>query len=126
MSRATKFYVSAYNRDAVFTTNLYANESRELVTDFNALIQPGETITKAEWDTFDTIFAAMADPEIDGTSVKIRISAQWGGRSRIRLGVTTSTGNTYSAWHSIRVKSAPYFNNQGWVTGPQHLEVVVA
>lgn len=123
MSRASKNYVSAYQRDQVFTTSLYANESRELVTDFNALLD-GASIVRAVWDTYDTIFAVMADPEIDGSQVKVRISAQYPGRSRIRVDVTLSNGNTYSAWHAINVKSAPYFNNQGWVTGPQHLEAV--
>lgn len=125
MSRASKNYVSAYQRDRAFSTALYANESRQLVTDFSALLEPGQSIVRAVWDTFDTIFAPMADPEIDGKEVKVRISAQYTGRTRIRLGVTTSDGNTYSAWHAIRVMSAPYFNNQGWGTGPQRLEVVV-
>lgn len=125
MSRATKNIVSAYQRDRVFATNLYANEARDLVTDFNALIEPGQTIVRAVWDTFDTIFAAMSSPAIDGNSVKVKIAAQYSGRTRIRVGVTLNTGTTYSAWHAITVDSAPYFNNTGWVTGPQHLEVVV-
>lgn len=126
MSRATKNYVSAYQRDRVFTTALYANESRELVTDFNSLLEPGQSIIRAVWDTFDTVMAVMAEPQIDGSEAKIRISAQYAGKTRIRLGVTLNNGNTYSAWHVIRVLSAPYFNNQGWVTGPQQLVAVPA
>jgi len=125
VSRATKNYVSAYKRGVVFTTSLYANESRELVTDFNSMLDPGQSITRAVWDTFDTVSAVMADPQIEGSEAKVRISAQYSGKSRIRLDVTLSNGNTYSAWHVIRVQSAPYFNNQGWVIGPQRLEVNV-
>lgn len=126
MSRASKNYVSAYRRDAVFVTALYANESRKLVTDFNALMAQGEKITRAVWDTYDTTFAVMSEPEIDGSEVSIRIRSQYGGKSRIRLDVTMSNGDTYSAWHVIRVVSAPYFSNQGWVTGPNQLVAVPA
>lgn len=126
MSRATKNYVSAYQRDRVFTTALYANESRQLVTDFNSLLRPDQSIIRAVWDTFDTVCAVMSEQEIDGSQAKVRIAAQYPGKTRIRLGVTLSNGDTYSAWHVIRVLSAPYFNNQGWVTGPQQLVAVPA
>jgi hypothetical protein len=126
MTRATKNIVSAYQRDRVFASSLYANESRELVTEFSGVLEPGDTpIVRATWDTYDTVFAAMSAPEIDGTAVKVRIKAQYAGRTRIRVDVTTPSGDVYSAWHSIRVQGAPYFTNNGWVTGPQHLEVVI-
>lgn len=125
MTRATKNIVSAYQRDRVFVTTLYANESRELVTEFSGVLPPVAVtypIVKATWDTWDTTFAPMSEPEIDGTRVKIRIKAQYSGRTRIRVDATASDGNVYSAWHVIRVESAPYFSNGNFLTGPSHLE----
>lgn len=126
MSRATKNYVSAYQRDRVFRTSLFANESRQIVTDLNGAIPKGSEITKAVWQTNDVTAAAMSAPMIVGTSVQVRVKAQWPGRSRIRVDVTLDNGDVYSAWQIVRVMSAPYFNNPGWSNGPQRLEALAA
>lgn len=123
MGLATRNIVSAYQRDRVFRSSLFANESRRLVTDFNGVIPKGQAIQKAVWQTNDLASALMAEPAIDGTAVSVRVSAQWSGRTRIRVDVTLDNGDIYSAWQIVRVMAAPYFNNPGWATGPRRLEV---
>lgn len=123
MGRATRNIVSAYQRDRVFRCSLYASESRHLATDFNGVIPKGQAIKKAVWQTNDLSSALMAEPAIDGAAVSVRVSAQWSGRTRIRVDVTLTNGDTYSAWQIVRVMAAPYFNSPGWSTGPQRLEV---
>lgn len=125
MGRATRNIVSAYQRDRVFRSSLFANESRQMVTDFNGVIPPGRSIAKAVWQTLDITFVAMSEPAITGTSVQVRVKAQWSGRSRFRVDVTLDNGDVYSAWQIVRVMGAPYFNNPGWSNGPQRLEVSV-
>lgn len=123
MGRATRNIVSGYQRDRIFRASLFANESRQLVTDFGGAIPKERTITKAVWQTLDITYVAMSAPAIDGRSVQVRVKAQWSGRSRIRVDVTLDNGDVYSAWQIVRVMAAPYFNNPGWSNGPQRLEV---
>lgn len=123
MGRATRNIVSGYQRDRIFRASLFANESRQLVTDFGGVIPKERTITKAVWQTLDITYVAMSGPSIDGRSVQVRVKAQWSGRSRIRVDVTLDNGDVYSAWQIVRVMAAPYFNNPGWSNGPQRLEV---
>jgi len=123
MGRATRNIVSGYQRDRIFRASLFANESRQLVTDFGGVIPKERTITKAVWQTLDITYVAMSAPAIDGRSVQVRVKAQWSGRSRILVDVTLDNGDVYSAWQIVRVMAAPYFNNSGWSNGPQRLEV---
>ncbi len=125
LGRATRNIVSAYQRDRVFRSSLYASERRCMVTDFNGAIPPGRSIVKAVWQTPDTMQARMDGPVIHGRQVQVAINAQYTGESRIRVDVTLDNGEIYSAWHVIRVMAAPYFNNPGWTNGPSRLEVSV-
>lgn len=123
IGRATRNYVSAYQRDRVARSSLYASERRCLVTDFNGAIPKGRSIVKAVWQTPDTMQAAMSAPRISGRQVEVTISAQYAGQSRIRVDATLDNGEVYSAWHVVKVMASPYFNNPGWSNGPQRLEV---
>lgn len=125
MGRATRNIVSGYQRDRIFRASLMASESRQLVTDFNGVIPMGRTISRATWQSWETITIAMEQPAIVGTSVEVRINAQYSGRARIRVDVELDNGDVYSAWHIVRVMPAPYFENPGWVTGPRKLVVTV-
>lgn len=119
MGRATRNIVSGYQRDRIFRASLFANESRQLVTDFSGVIPKGRTIAEAMWQSWETLTVAMSLPVVGERSVEIRIEAQYSGRARIRVDVTLDNGDVYSAWHIVRVMPAPYFDNPGWVTGPR-------
>lgn len=125
IGQATRNTVSAYKRDRVFRTDLYAAERRPLVTNFGGALAPGRSITSATWQAWDTANCYMAQPQINGREVQVMITAQYGGRCRIRVDVTLDNGEVYSAWHVIRVQPAPYLVNPGWVTGPSSLTVSV-
>jgi hypothetical protein len=125
IGRATRNYLSAYQRDRVFRASLYAAEKRCLVTNFNGAIQPGRSIVSATWQTWDTSQCVMSSPAISGREVQVTVAAQYAGNCRIRVDATLDNGEVYSAWHVIRVQPAPYFNNPGWVTGPSSLTVSV-
>lgn len=125
LGRATRNYVSAYQRDRVFRGSIYAAEKRCLVTNFNGALPRGRTIVSARWQTWDTVNCYMASPAINGREVQVMVTAQYGGNCRIRVDVTLDNGEVYTAWHVIRVLPAPYFNNPGWVTGPSSLTASV-
>lgn len=125
LGRATRNYVSGYQRDRVFRGSLYASERRCLVTNFNGAIPAGRSIVSATWQTWDTANCYMASPAINGREVQVIVTAQYAGHCRIRVDVTLDNDEVYSAWHVIRVQPAPYFNNPGWVTGPSSLTVSV-
>ncbi|MGX9958534.1 hypothetical protein ACW0US_07110 [Xanthomonas euvesicatoria] len=126
IGRVTHNYVSAHQRDRVHRANLYANEKRALVTDFNGAIPKGAAITSATWQTDDTSQCLMSLPVINGRQVQVQVAAQYTGHCRIRVDATLDNGEVYSAWHVIRVQPAPYFNNPGWVNGPSRLTAVAA
>lgn len=115
--------VSGYFRGRVFYKDMYASDSTWLVTDVRAMIAKGETITSATWQTWDNSCVRMVEAEIDGSTVKVKFATQYSGFGRIKVDVRTSEGQTITAWHVLRVKSAPYFNGQQWVTGPQRIDV---
>lgn len=116
--------LSAFFRDRLFYKPLYANEATQLVTEAASLLESGETITRASWQTYDNYCVFMEQPAISGTQVSIRVKAQWAGMCRIRVDITTSADRVISAWHVIRVKGAPVFGTPPYTNGPQRLEVV--
>ena len=116
--------LSAHFRGRVYFRAVYAAESFELVTDAKAMLGRGETLTKAVWQTDDTMTGFLYAPVCESSSCSVTIAAQYEGRARIRADITTSTGRTISAWHYIRVKAAPSFPDQAWVSGPRRLEAV--
>lgn len=126
IGRVTRNYVSAHQRDRVHQASLYAAEKRCLVTDFNGAISKERIIVSATWQTDDTSQCVMSLPVINGRQVHVQIAAQYTGHCRIRVDATLDNGEVYSAWHVIRVLSAPYFNNPGWVNGPGRLTAVAA
>lgn len=120
-------YLSAYAQGRVYLHRLYAPASTQLVTNANGAIPKGEVVTKAVWSTYDTTSVVMSDPEIsaDGRSASIRIKGQyggWGGKSRIRVDLTTNAGNTISTWQVIQILGAPYVDQPSWVNGPKRVE----
>lgn len=116
--------LSAYFRGRVYYRAVYAAESFELGTDARALLAKGETLTKAVWQTDDTMTGHLSSPTCGAAACSVMVAAQYGGRARIRVDLTTSAGRVISAWHYIRVKSAPSFPDQAWVAGPRRLEAV--
>jgi len=118
--------LSGYQRDRVYTTALYASERTRLVTVVSGLLGTGETIASATWLTFDVAGVYMSDAQIDdgGKSVSVAVRAQYSGRMRIRVDITTTAGREFAAWHVIQVKSAPYVGGENWTQGPERLEAV--
>lgn len=114
--------LSAFFRGRVYFRAVYAAESFELVTDARALLAKGEALTNAVWQTDDTMTGFLSSPTCGASACSVMVAAQFEGRARIRVDLTTSKGRVISAWHYIRVKSAPSFLNQSWVAGPRRLE----
>lgn len=116
--------LSAFFRGRVYFRAVYAAESFELVTDARALLASGEALAKAVWQTDDTMTGFLSSPTCGVYACSVMVAAQFEGRARIRVDLTTTAGRVISAWHYIRVKPAPSFPDQGWVAGPRRLEAV--
>lgn len=115
--------LSGYQRDRVFQREMYASESERLVTDANGMLDRGEVVVSAVWQTDDTMTCHMSAPmiAINGKSVSVVARGQYSGRCRIRVDLTTSSDRKISAWHIIRVRPAPYFTGENWQNGPRRL-----
>ena len=116
--------LSAYQRDRVYVTALYASERTRLVTVASGMLGQGETIASAVWQTQDVSGAYMSEAQVDegGKSVSVGVRAQYAGRSRIRVDIITTAGREFAAWHVIRTRPAPYVAGEGWTNGPTRLE----
>lgn len=116
--------LSAFFRGRVYFRAVYAAESFELVTEARALLDKGEVLARAVWQTDDTMTGFLSSATCGASACSVTVAAQYEGRARIRVDLTTSKGRVISAWHYVRVKPAPSFPDQAWVAGPRRLEAL--
>lgn len=122
MGRATKSYVSAYNRARVHVSNLYGYESRALTANFNGAMPKDRTIASAQWQTWNNYTIVMSDPDIDGREVSVRVKAQVPGPGVIKCTITLDNGDIMVQQFRINVLCAPMYSPMNWQSGPQMLE----
>lgn len=113
MSRATKAYVSAYDRSSVLVGQVRRQEVRPVVADLNAILEAGETIESVTWLCVNPWVCAMSDAAIEGRTVKVTANFQFGGFTSLRATVTTSEGNKYSQVFQFTVRDGAF-----WVENP--------
>jgi hypothetical protein len=125
LGRATRDYASAYIRDRIFWTRLYAPEKRLLVSNLNGAIPKGVTITASKWQTNFPYSVVMSNPviEADGRSSDLTVLAQLPGRGWIRATHTLSNGETYVQQYQVVVASQPYYVGDTYINGPVELNV---
>lgn len=120
--RVTTAFVSGYQRDRVHYGQLVRGEKRELVANFNGAFPLDRTIASVTWRTNQNYCTYMADPVIDGRTVKVTVTAQQGLASVIKCQVTLDNGEVYNQLFALRVIASPWFQGEGVPpNGPQEL-----
>ena len=108
--RATRAYVSAYNRTAVHQSRLYRFEKRRLVANFGALLGDRQ-IRCATWSIDRPEIGVMSDPQIsdDARETSVMFATQLGGWATVRCQITLDSGEQYAQVFRINVRQASWF-----------------
>jgi hypothetical protein len=121
MGRATRAYVSAYDRARVHQSRLYRFERRCMVANFNGAIPPARTITSATWRTDAPEIGLISNPQIspNGRETMVMFAAQLGGWANLRVDATLDNGEIYAQALRVNVREASgFFDDPPITTGP--------
>lgn len=124
-ARNTTAYVSAYERDRIHRTRLYAYEKCRLTADFNGALEPDEAIVSATWQTQYTNSVVMSDAEATDRTTSVLIGSQYAGPSILKCTVTLADGQLRVQQFRIEVLSQPIYLGDTWVSGPLSLTATV-
>lgn len=113
IGRATRAYVSAYDRTRVHQARLYRFEKRCLVANYNGAIPPAHTITSATWRTDAPEIGVMSNPQIslNGRETMVMFASQLGGWANVRVDATLDNGEIYTQVFRVNVREASFFFN---------------
>lgn len=122
--RATRAFVSGYQRTRVHESRLVRGEHRCLVANFNGAIPASRSIASATFRNLNPGAVAMSNPRIIGREAGIDITAQWGIGASIKCEVVLDNGEAYNQLFVIRVRQSPWFPGEATPqTGPSVLSV---
>lgn len=127
MGRATRAYVSAYQRARVHQSSLYRFERRCFVANFNGAFPPARTITSATWRTDAPEIGIISTPQIsaNGRETMVMFASQLGGWANLRVDATLDNGEIYTQVFRVNVREASfYFDDPPTQAGPFSLTVV--
>lgn len=124
-ARNTTAYVSAYERDRIHRTRLYAYEKCRLTADFNGALEPDEAIVSATWQTQYTNSVVMSDAEATARATSVLVGSQYAGPSILKCTVTLADGQLRVQQFRIEVLSQPIYLGDTWVSGPLSLTATV-
>lgn len=125
--RATRAYVSAYDRARVHKAILYRFEKRRLVANFRSLLQ-GRQIRCTTWHIDAPEIGVISDPQIDEDRYEssVMFRAQLGGWATLRCDIMLDTGEEYNQVFRVNVREASWFKDDLALTsGPYSVSTCV-
>lgn len=125
LGRATRAYVSAYNRGRVVDVRLFPTESRQLVSDFNGAMEAGRTIESAVWDMDPAGCAGIASGAIaeNQRSTSVLLTASRAGRTQVRCQVTLDNGEVLNQLFVVGVLTGPLWPGDAAPSGTTRITV---
>jgi hypothetical protein len=127
IGRATRSFVSAYDRARIQASRLYRFEKRALIANFNGAIPIGTTIASATWRTDAPDIGVMSAPAISTNlrETSVLYATQLGGFANIRCEATLNDGSIYNQNFRINVRETScFFDDPPNVSGPASVTVV--
>lgn len=121
LGRATRCYVSGYDRARAQVARLVRGESRCLVADLNGAIGAARTVTSVTWRVQLPYIARMSNARIDADAreVAVDVLARYPGCTPIKCEATLDNGEVYVQLFSLRVRDAAWFDGENdAVDGP--------
>lgn len=128
LGRATRAYVSGYDRTRVQQVRLYRFEKRCLVANFNGAFPPARTIVSATWRIDAPEIGVISTPHIsvNQRETMLMFASQLGGWANVRAEVTLDNGEIYNTIYRVNVREGSwFFNDQAIVIGPFSVSVSV-
>lgn len=123
LGRASRAYVSAYDRGRVVSVRLYPQETRQLVSDFNGALEAGRTISQAVWDMYILGYASMTSGAIDDRQTSVLLTASYRGQVALRCQVTLDNGEVMNQLFAIEVLDGPIWDGDPPASGPSRITV---
>lgn len=127
LGRATRAFVSGYDRTRTHEARLVRGEKRCLVANFNGAIPKGRTIAQAVWRTTQNWAAILSNGRIfeNDRSTAVDMLAGWGGPAWVKVEATLDNGEVYTQVFRICVQNGPWFSGEANPqSGPQELIVI--
>jgi hypothetical protein len=111
LGRATRAYVSAYDRARPHQSRLFRFEKRRVIANFNGTLDQDRTITSATWRTDCPEVGVMSDPQIttDRRETSIMFASQLSGWANLRAEVTLDDGSIYNQVYRVNVREASWY-----------------
>ena len=128
LGRATRCYVSGFQRDRIHEASLVRGESRCLIADFNGALPKGQLIVKATWRCWNGIVGVMSNARIkdDQRETAIDLLAALPGGGMVKCEVTNDHGDACTQLFRILVRGGYWFEGeQGPAQGPSTLTVEI-
>jgi hypothetical protein len=125
IGRASRCYVSAYDREVIHQTRVYPLEKRSLIANFNGAIEPARTIVSAQWDIDAPYAVTMSDAAISANQreTSVTINCGWCGDNVVRVVVTLDDGAQLSQLFYVRCLWVAWFGDTSPTSGPTRLVV---
>lgn len=124
IGRATRAYVSAYDRARVQIVRVRRQEKRCLVANFNGAIPPGRTIVSATWSCTSPWVTFMSNASISDNQreTQVLVDFQNPGWGAVKVTATLDNGEVYNQVFEGVVRDIPWFNeNLPIANGPYSL-----
>lgn len=112
LGRATRAYVSAYDRARIQVVRVRRQEKRCLVANFNGAIPRGRTIVSARWSCTSPWVTYMSNASIstDQRETMVMVDFQNPGWGAVKVTATLDNGEIYNQVFEGLVRDIPWFN----------------
>lgn len=114
LGRATRCYVSGFQRNRVHECRIVRGELRCLIADFNGALPKGQLIASATWRCWNGSVAVMSNARIkdDQRETAIDLMAALPGGGMVKCEVTNDHGEVYNQLFRIIVGDGYWFNSE--------------
>lgn len=111
IGRATRAYVSAYDRTRVHQVRLYRFEKRCLVANFNGAFPLARKIVSATWRTDGPAIGVLSSVQIsdDFRETSVLFASQLSGFTNVRAEVALDNGEVYNQVYLVNVRMASWY-----------------
>lgn len=128
LGRATRCYVSGFQRNRVHECRIVRGELRCLIADFNGALPKGQLIVSATWRCWNGSVAVMSNARIkdDQRETAIDLLAALPGGGMIKVEVMNDHGEVYTQLFRVNVTGGFWFEGEPSIAqGPSTLTVEI-
>jgi hypothetical protein len=124
IGRASRAYVSAYDRSRVHVGRFRRQERRCVIANFNASLPKNRTIARVTWRCTSPWVTKMSTPSIVGRDAQVIVDFQNPGFGAIKATITLDNGEVYNQTYQFQVRDEPWFlEDYALASGPYQISI---